>query len=132
MRWLSTLGAIAVALASASAVAQTKIDFFFPVPVDGKLAKEMTRLVKVYNDSQKDVAVTAVYTGSYDETKLKAQAAAKALIRAVAHQPLDARIVADTAERIAAVRASAEGKEGVAAFLDKRAPAWVPAALAPE
>jgi methylglutaconyl-CoA hydratase len=61
----------------------------------------------------------------------KAQAAAKALIRAVAHQPIDARIAADTAERIAVARASAEGKEGVAAFLDKRAPAWVPAALRP-
>src|SRR6516165_5206961 len=82
MRWLSTLSAVAVALVAGAAPitagAQTKIDFFFPVPVDGKLAKEMTRLVKVYNDSQKDVAVTAVYTGSYDETKLKAQAAANA------------------------------------------------------
>jgi methylglutaconyl-CoA hydratase len=61
-----------------------------------------------------------------------AQAAAKELIRAVAHQPIDARIIAETAERIALVRASAEGREGVAAFLDKRAPAWVPAALRPE
>jgi methylglutaconyl-CoA hydratase len=61
-----------------------------------------------------------------------AQAAAKALVRAVAHQPIDARITADTAERIAAARASAEGKEGVGAFLDKRAPAWVPVALRPE
>jgi len=78
MRWLSSLSAVAVALVASAAQAQTKIDFFFPVPVDGKLAKEMTRLVKVYNDSQKDVAVTAVYTGSYDETKLKAQAAAGA------------------------------------------------------
>ncbi|MBS0519645.1 MAG: ABC transporter substrate-binding protein [Proteobacteria bacterium] len=79
MRWLPSLAAAAVAvLAPAFADAQTKIDFFFPVPVDGKLAKEMTRLVKTYNDSQKDVAVTAVYTGSYDETKLKAQAAANA------------------------------------------------------
>src|SRR5437762_13492882 len=82
MRWLSSLGAAAVALVASAAPiaseAQTKIDFFFPVPVDGKLAKEMTRLVKVYNDSQKEVAVTAVYTGSYDETKLKAQAAANA------------------------------------------------------
>jgi methylglutaconyl-CoA hydratase len=62
----------------------------------------------------------------------EAQAAAKELIRAVAHQPIDGRIVADTAERIALARASAEGREGVAAFLDKRAPAWVPAALRPE
>ncbi len=79
MRWLPSLATAALAvLAPALASAQTKIDFFFPVPVDGKLAKEMTRLVKVYNESQKDVAVTAVYTGSYDETKLKAQAAASA------------------------------------------------------
>ena len=61
-----------------------------------------------------------------------AQAAAKALIRAVAHRPIDGEVIADTAERIAAARASAEGREGVAAFLDKRAPAWVPAALKPE
>lgn len=79
MRWLRSLAAAAMAvMAPVFADAQTRIDFFFPVPVDGKLAKEMTRLVKVYNDSQKDVSVTAVYTGSYDETKLKAQAAAKA------------------------------------------------------
>ena len=78
MRWIPSIAAIAIAFASASAVAQTKIDFFFPVPVDGKLAKEMARLTKVYNDSQKEVAVTGVYTGSYDETKLKAQAAASA------------------------------------------------------
>src|SRR5262245_55264141 len=64
--------------ASGAAWAQTRIEFFFPVPVEGKLAREMTRLVKQYNDSQKEVEVTAVYTGSYDETKLKAQAAAKA------------------------------------------------------
>jgi sn-glycerol 3-phosphate transport system substrate-binding protein len=78
MRWIRTLAAAAVALAPALASAQTRIDFFFPVPVDGKLAREMTRLVKVYNDSQKEVAVTAAYTGSYDDTKLKAQAAANA------------------------------------------------------
>ncbi|MCW5744643.1 MAG: ABC transporter substrate-binding protein [Alphaproteobacteria bacterium] len=70
--------ATALVVASSAAWAQTKIDFFFPVPVEGKLAREMTRLVKQFNDSQKDVEVTAVYTGSYDDTKLKAQAAAKA------------------------------------------------------
>ena len=69
------LSAAALALPAA---AQTKIEFFFPVPVEGKLAREMTRLVKSYNDSQKEVEVTAVYTGGYDDTKLKAQAAAKA------------------------------------------------------
>ena len=58
-----------------------------------------------------------------------AQAAAKELIRAVAHRAIDDRVIADTAERIAAIRASAEGREGVSAFLGKRHAAWVPAAL---
>ena len=58
-----------------------------------------------------------------------AQNAAKTLIRAAAHRPIDDEVIADTVVRIARVRASAEGKEGVAAFLEKRSPAWVPAAL---
>ena len=70
------VGALALAQAATAlpAWAQTRIEFFFPVPVEGKLAKEMTRLVKLYNGSQKEAQVTAVYTGSYDDTKLKAQA----------------------------------------------------------
>ncbi len=60
----------------------------------------------------------------------RAQLECKALIRGVAHRPIDAAVISGTAEHIAAVRASPEGKEGVAAFLQKRTPAWVPAALA--
>ena len=60
-----------------------------------------------------------------------AQLECKALIRGVAHRPIDAEVIAGTAEHIAAVRASPEGKEGVAAFLAKRSPSWVPAALRP-
>ncbi len=56
----------------------------------------------------------------------RAQAESKSLLRAVANRPIDAALIADTAGRIATVRASAEGKEGVAAFLAKRSPAWVP------
>ncbi|MEP7275281.1 MAG: enoyl-CoA hydratase/isomerase family protein [Betaproteobacteria bacterium] len=57
-----------------------------------------------------------------------AQAQCKALIRTVAHRPVDAQVIAGTARAIADVRASAEGREGVAAFLDKRKAAWVPSA----
>ena len=59
----------------------------------------------------------------------RAQAEAKALIRAVAAGPVDDAVVADTAARIVRVRGSAEGKEGVSAFLDRRAPSWMPEAL---
>jgi len=57
----------------------------------------------------------------------RAQHEAKALIRAAAGRPIDERLIADTAVRIARVRGSPEGREGVAAFLEKRPPAWVPA-----
>jgi methylglutaconyl-CoA hydratase len=55
-----------------------------------------------------------------------AQAESKTLLRAIVNRPIDAQVVADTARRIARVRASPEGKEGVAAFLAKRRAAWVP------
>lgn len=54
-----------------------------------------------------------------------AQLECKALIRGVAHRPIDADVIAGTAAHIAAVRASDEGREGVAAFLGKRRPAWL-------
>ncbi len=53
-----------------------------------------------------------------------AQAASKALIRTVADRPLDDSLVLETQRLIAAQRASAEGREGVAAFLEQRAPSW--------
>ena len=54
-----------------------------------------------------------------------AQLECKALVRGVAHRPIDEDVIAGTAEHIAAVRASAEGREGVAAFLGKRPASWL-------
>ena len=53
-----------------------------------------------------------------------AQAAATDLIRAVANKPVTDDVVDDTARRIATLRATDEAREGLAAFLDKRAAAW--------
>lgn len=55
-----------------------------------------------------------------------AQRSSKELIDAVAFRPLSQDLIEDTAERIARTRASAEGREGVSAFLDKRTPSWIP------
>ncbi len=54
-----------------------------------------------------------------------AQAAAKALIRAVNNQPINDHVVEDTAHRIAHLRATPEAREGISAFLDKRQPNWM-------
>ncbi|RZA30993.1 MAG: enoyl-CoA hydratase/isomerase family protein, partial [Lysobacteraceae bacterium] len=40
-------------------------------------------------------------------------------------QPVDDALLLDTANRIAEIRASMEGREGVASFLEKRKPTWL-------
>jgi methylglutaconyl-CoA hydratase len=50
---------------------------------------------------------------------------AKRLVRDVAARPLDDAVVADTVERIADIRASEEGREGMRSFLEKRKPGWI-------
>jgi methylglutaconyl-CoA hydratase len=54
----------------------------------------------------------------------EAHAKIKELIRAVAGRAVDAALVADTARRIAEIRVSPEGREGIASFLEKRKPSW--------
>ena len=49
---------------------------------------------------------------------------AKRLVNDIAHHKLDGGLLDDTAKRIARARVSDEGREGVAAFLEKRTPNW--------
>jgi methylglutaconyl-CoA hydratase len=56
----------------------------------------------------------------------EALAKIKDLIRAVTSGPIDDAMVADTARRIAEIRVSPEGREGIASFLEKRKPSWAP------
>ena len=53
-----------------------------------------------------------------------AQADAKDLVFLRESRPVDAALGQETGRRIAERRASAEGQEGIVAFLDKRQPAW--------
>ena len=50
--------------------------------------------------------------------------ACKRLVQDFAGRPIDDALRTDSVRRIAGVRASVEGKEGVQSFLSKRAPAW--------
>ncbi|MBA6289022.1 enoyl-CoA hydratase/isomerase family protein [Colwellia sp. MB3u-4] len=49
---------------------------------------------------------------------------AKQLAFDVAYQDIDEALIKSTCERIAAIRVSAEGQEGLTAFFEKRQPAW--------
>jgi len=76
-------GALAIPVAAALAkpalaAGSTEIELFFPVPVQGMLANEMKALIERFNREHPAIAVTAVYTGSYDDTNLKTRAAIKA------------------------------------------------------
>jgi methylglutaconyl-CoA hydratase len=48
----------------------------------------------------------------------------KDLIRSVSSVPVSDALIDDTAKRIAEIRVSPEGREGIASFLEKRKPGW--------
>jgi len=58
----------------------------------------------------------------------KAMAAAKRLIGLSAHANIGKKILDETSRRIADIRATPEGQEGLAAFLEKRKPNWIESA----
>ncbi|MFC6672253.1 enoyl-CoA hydratase/isomerase family protein [Marinobacterium aestuariivivens] len=55
----------------------------------------------------------------------RAMQAAKDLVFAVSGKAIDPALIDDTARRIADIRVSEEGQEGLSAFLQKRAPNWI-------
>lgn len=54
-----------------------------------------------------------------------AMSAAKSLVFAVSHKVINRTVIDDTAERIADIRVSEEGQEGLNAFLQKRKANWI-------
>ena len=67
-------------------------------------------------------------TGRWDSLVANGPAAVRAckkLVQDVAGREIDAALRDETARRIADIRASDEGREGIASFLNKRAPNWL-------
>lgn len=90
-------------------------------------AAEAMRIGYVHEvvDADRLDAAVARYVDVLNANSSNAMHETKRLIRDVATEPLDEALLADTAGRIAAVRASDEGKEGIRSFLEKRKPAWI-------
>lgn len=92
--------------------------------IDAAQALRIGLLHEVCDAASLDETLSAV-VGQMLRGGPDAIAASKALIAQVAHGPIDDAKRDHTARMIAAVRASDEGKEGIGAFLEKRAPAWI-------
>ena len=76
------------------------------------------------NDDEMDDRINDL-TDSLMACSPNAIAEGKQLIAAVANRPIDKEVIAGTAQRIARIRSSEEGKEGVLAFLEKRKARWI-------
>ena len=71
-------------------------------------------------DEKIEELVNTILANSSDAVR-----AAKKLIVEVENKPVSKELMQMTSEAIAEIRASEEGKEGLAAFLEKRSPSWV-------
>ena len=92
--------------------------------IDAGEAYRLRLLSDVASKDELDGAVNALL-GHLVVGGRAAQAKIKDLVRSVAAGPTDDAMIADTARRIAEIRVSPEGKEGIASFLEKRKPDWV-------
>lgn len=92
--------------------------------IDATEARRIGLVHQVVPADDLDVAVAEV-ASDLVQGGPGAVGAAKQLIRDWAGRPITAGLMEDSAQRIARLRASPEGREGVQAFLDKRQPGWV-------
>ncbi len=92
--------------------------------IDALRARELGLVHEAVEPEALDAKVAEIVAALIQGGPL-AQAAAKDLIRAVDNKPINDNVVEDTAHRIAHLRATPEAKDGIAAFLDKRSPAWM-------
>jgi len=90
---------------------------------DSQEALRIGLVHSVANDADLDSAISSILDQLLKGGP-KAIAAAKDLIAHVARHPIDQLLAEETASRIAQIRVSPEGQEGIAAFLEKRPPSW--------
>ena len=92
---------------------------------DAEAARAMGLVHEVVSNMQLDAKIVDI-VGALVANGPAAVRACKQLVKDVSARPIDAALRELTASRIADIRASAEGREGVAAFLGKRSASWRP------
>ncbi|WP_395652334.1 enoyl-CoA hydratase-related protein [Brevundimonas sp.] len=91
---------------------------------DAGYAAHLGLIDMVLPDAAAIDSFVTMLTDSLNGSAPGAMGDAKRLVHHVAGHRLDTGLMEDTAKRIARARVSAEGQEGVRAFLDKRKPFW--------
>jgi methylglutaconyl-CoA hydratase len=98
--------------------------FASALPFDAARAREIGLVHEVAAGEHDLESAMKRLAGLAFENAPGAVADAKALVHDVAGHKIDDHLGHETAKRIAARRAAPEGKEGVAAFLERRPPNW--------
>ncbi|MDP6953174.1 MAG: enoyl-CoA hydratase/isomerase family protein [Alphaproteobacteria bacterium] len=91
--------------------------------IDAATARTLGLVHEVVADAELEEAAEAMIARLLKNSPA-AMGASKDLIEAVGDRPTDRAVIEDTARRIAEARASDDGREGIAAFLEKRKPIW--------
>lgn len=91
---------------------------------DAATANQLGLVSEVVDEAQLDDAIENLVTALLTNSPA-AVTAAKQLVQDFAERPIDTEIIAQTSERIASIRVSAEGQEGLNAFLEKRPASWI-------
>ncbi len=91
---------------------------------DAAEAKRIGLVHEVVEDASLDQQIASL-TDALLSCSPHALDEAKRLIRDFSCEPIDHELIADTVRRIADIRSSEQGREGVQAFLNKRKPFWL-------
>lgn len=91
---------------------------------DGNTALQMSLVHETVEEQQLDKKIEQVVCSVLNNGP-EAVAAAKQLISTVSGNTIDSSLIEHTCEVIAGIRVSAQGQEGLSAFLEKRQPNWL-------
>ena len=67
--------ALGITMFSSAAIAKTELTMYYPIAVGGKLTQAVDSIVADFMAENPDIEVNAIYSGNYDDTRIKALAA---------------------------------------------------------
>lgn len=91
---------------------------------DAQTAQDFGLVHHLVDDASELLPAAQAFIATMTQNSPQAMQAAKSLIFAVSHLPITQTVIDETTQRIADIRVSDEGQEGLSAFLNKRRPNW--------